>query len=111
MAKSRNLHSLLDRCREFTKATDCSLFIKIIELDLKKSYVCATDDLFLEYSGRGLSMSTADSEETLEILNKETDDSFTKGSQMSASAYSDVDMMSSMYGDITGMCPVNLFKH
>lgn len=52
--KSKRKQTLVTKCHELAQLTGASVFLKIVCQDSNKSYVYATDDLYYEYSSRGL---------------------------------------------------------
>ncbi|CAC5370816.1 KDM5 [Mytilus coruscus] len=56
--KNRRKQTLFMKAQEFSTLTGCSVFIKIVDNNLQKSFVLSTDDLYTSYQLSGLKPNT-----------------------------------------------------
>lgn len=45
---------LINKCHEFASLTACSVFLKIVDNECKKSQIYATDDIYYEFTTTGI---------------------------------------------------------
>ena len=71
--KSKRRATLISKLHEFEHMTGCSVFLKIMDRDVNRSYVYSTDDLYVEYTTTGLkkSQATDDNCEKREVLEED----------------------------------------